>query len=181
MFLSLFRGINVSGKNTIRMEALRSAMEAAGFTNVKTYIQSGNVVFESKLRSAAKVSQALEQLVKKEFGHEITIITLSGKELTEAIDNHPFAGKREPEQESFKKLHVLFLAEEPAAENFQKLQQAPIGNDQVALSGNVLYIRFETKQSDSKLSNSLAESKLKVRGTMRNWNTLLKLEEMLSR
>jgi uncharacterized protein (DUF1697 family) len=178
-FLSLFRGINVSGKNIIKMEALRSCMETAGFTDVKTYIQSGNVVFGAKERSAEKVTEKLWALVKKEFGHDITIITLTKQQLTAAIDENPFGTSREPESAGPKKLHLAFLSDKPAGENYEKLLSGPVSGDELELKDSILYIRFGEKQSESKLDNSLIESRLKVRSTMRNWNTVLKLDEML--
>jgi len=178
-YLALIRGINVSGKKIIKMEELRNLMESLGYGSVKTYIQSGNIIFESTGRSKIKVAAGIEALIEGHFGHDVTVFVLDAKDVAKAIDNNPFVTGREPEAAGFKKIYVTFLSEVPTEENMEKLRQAPIGNDRIELVGEVLYFMLESKASDTKLSNNLIESKLKVRATTRNWNTTLKLVEML--
>lgn len=178
-YLALLRGINVSGKNIIKMEALRTLMDSEGFTHVKTYIQSGNAIFDSSMRSKAKVAAAIEALIKNNYGFAITVFVLDANDIEKAIDNNPFVTGRDPEGAGSKKLYVTFLSEEPTAENVKKLEEAPIGEDKISISGNVLYFKLESKASESKLSNNLIESKLKLRATTRNWNVTLKLLELL--
>lgn len=178
-YLALLRGINVSGKKIIKMEYLRKLMGDAGYNNVKTYIQSGNIVFESTEKSKDKVAKTIEALIEKNYGFDVTVFVTDKKSVEQAIDNNPFIEDREEEPAGFKKLYVTFLSEVPSEENMQKLRQAPIGNDLIALVGDILYFNMESKASDSKLSNTLIESKLKLRATTRNWNTALKLLSMM--
>ncbi len=178
VYLALFRGINVSGKKIIKMEALRKLMETEGFKNVKTYIQSGNVVFDSDIKSKAQISSALEALIEKQYVFEVSIFVLDINDLNKTVDNNPFAKKDELE-EGTKKLYVTFLSEKPSQENIEKLKDAPIGEDIIEFVDNVLYFKLISKASESKLSNNLIESKLKVRATTRNWNTTVKLLTML--
>ena len=177
-YLALFRGINVSGKNIIKMEQLRKIMAASGFQDVSTYIQSGTVVFKAEEADMEKVAAQLEELVKAEFGHAITIFVLGRRELAKVVEGNLFARPDELE-EGTKKIYVTFLSETPLKERFEKLREAISGDDEISLNGNVLYFKLATKASESKLSNNLIESKLKVRATTRNWNTTIKLYNML--
>lgn len=178
-YLALLRGINVSGKKIIKMEALRALFEAIGFTGVKTHIQSGNVIFRDKSSSKEKIAAKIEKAIQAGFGFDVTVFVLDEKQAEKAVDDMPYADGREPEGSGSKKLYVTFLSEIPTEENFEKLMQAPIGNDLISLSGDILYFKLESKASESKLSNNLIENKLKVKATSRNWNVTLKLLELL--
>lgn len=178
-YLALLRGINVSGKKIIRMEDLRKLMETAGYKNVKTYIQSGNVIFESAEKSKDTLAKAIEVLIEKQYGFDVTVFVTDKKSVEQAIDNNPFIEGREEEPSGFKKLYVTFLSEIPSQENMEKLRQAPIGKDLIEVADDILYFNMESKASDSKLSNNLIESKLKLKATTRNWNTTLKLLTMM--
>ena len=179
VYLALLRGINVSGKNIIKMEDLRKRMEAAGYAAVKTFIQSGNILFTSGERSAGPQGKHMEALLKQEYGYDVTVFIITKNELKSAIDNNPYVEGRVEEATGFKKLYVTFLSGEPLIEDIEKLKQVPIGQDEIAVVGNVLYFKLFSKASDSKLSNNLIESKLKLRATTRNWNTTLKLLNMM--
>ena len=174
VYLALLRGINVSGRNIIKMEDLRMRMEATGYSNVKTFIQSGNVIFSSKEKKSGKIGKDMEAILKQEYGFDITVFIIMHEELEKA-NNNPFRQGRVKEEPGFKKLYVTFMSEVPAIENIEKLRQASIGEDEIAFAGSTLYFKLFSRASDSKLSNSLIESKLKLRATTRNWNTTLKL------
>lgn len=178
-YLALLRGINVSGKKIIKMEALRTALEKEGYTNVKTYIQSGNVLFESTARSKEKLAAALEAFIEKEYGFDVTVFVVDAKDVEKAVDNNPFVKGRAEEGPGSKKLYVTFLSGIPTEENLEKLKKAPIGDDLIAVEGSILYFKLESKASESKLSNNLIESRLKLKATTRNWNVTLKLLELL--
>jgi uncharacterized protein (DUF1697 family) len=179
VYLALLRGINVSGQKIIKMEDLRKRMDAAGYKNVKTYIQSGNVVFESAEKSKSVLAKAFESFLMKEYGYEVTVFILDAEDVERAIDNNPFVKGRVEEEPGFKKLYVTFLSGEPSAEAIEKLRKAPIGEDEIEIIGDILYFKLFSKASESRLSNSLIESKLKLRATTRNWNTTLKLLSMM--
>jgi uncharacterized protein (DUF1697 family) len=179
VYLALLRGINVSGKKIIKMEDLRKLMATAGFENIKTYIQSGNVIFESPEKNKSKLARSLEFLIEQHYGFDVSVFVVDIEALEKAIDNNPFDNGRVEEEAGLKKIYVTFLSEKPSEENFQKLKQGPIGNDLIELIDTILYFKLESKASDSKLSNNLIESKLKVRATTRNWNTTLKLLSLM--
>ncbi len=176
-YLALLRGVNVSGKNIIKMEDLRKAMAEAGFDNVKTYIQSGNIVFGSADRKE-EAALKLSQLIQNRYGFKVEVFILEKHDLDLAIENNPYTGP-DPEPAGTKKIYVTFLSQKPEAENYKKLEETPKGEDEISLHTNVLYFKLAQSAADSKLSNSLIELKLKVKATTRNWNTTLKLSEMM--
>jgi uncharacterized protein (DUF1697 family) len=178
-YLALLRGINVSGKKIIKMEDFRNLMESVGYGNVKTYIQSGNVIFESDGTSKIKIAASIEALIEGHYGFDVTVFVLDLKDIEKAIDNNPFVSQRQPEGAGSKKLYVTFLSGSPSPEKMQSLREAPIGHDLIEVVGDVLYFKLETKASESKLSNNLIESRLKLKATTRNWNTTLKLYDMM--
>lgn len=178
VYLALLRGINVSGKKIIKMEDLRKLMESSGYKNIKTYIQSGNVIFESNTKDKSIIAKHIEEVIEKQYGFDVSVFVIDGNDINKAVDNNPYATKEEIE-EGTKKIYVTFLSEKPSAENIEKLKQAPIGEDLIEFFDDVLYFKLISKASESKLSNTLIESKLKVRATTRNWNTTIKLLTML--
>ena len=177
-YLVLLRGINVSGKKIIKMEGLRQLFESAGYENVQTYIQSGNVIFDSEV-AHGEVAGNIEKLIETHYGFDVTVFVLTQNELNAAVGNMPFAEGREEEPPGLKQLYVTFLSEIPSNDNLEKLRQSPIGDDLIEVVDKVLYFKLASKASDSKLSNNLIESKLKVSATTRNWNTTLKLLAMM--
>ncbi|RYJ44905.1 DUF1697 domain containing protein [Flavobacterium beibuense] len=160
------------------MEDLRKLMDAEGYKNVKTYIQSGNVIFESDETSKSKIAAAIESMIEKQYGFKVVIFVIDMNDVNRAVANNPFAKKGELE-EGTKKLYVTFLSEKPSVENIEKLEQSSIGEDIIELRDDILYFKLISKASETKLSNNLIESKLKVSATTRNWNTTLKLQSMM--
>jgi len=179
VYLALLRGINVSGKKIIKMEDLRKLMETLGYADVKTYIQSGNIIFSNPEGDKALIKKTIEEAIEKQYGFDVSVFVLDKDNLDKAVIHNPFTEGREEEAPGFKKLYVTFLSETPSDENMEKLLQSSIGDDLIEVIGDVLYFKLESKASDSKLSNNLTESKLKVRATTRNWNTTLKLLNMM--
>ena len=174
--LALLRGINVSGKKLIKMEDLRNPMEQSGFENVKTYIQSGNVIFDSKETSKEKLAQKIKELILGQYGFDVGIVMLDEKMLEKAITENPFISESNVD---VKQLYVAFLSEKPSDENQGRMKQANIDNDIAILSDEVMYLKYDSNAGKSKLSTNLIENKLKVTATSRNWNTTLKLLDLL--
>src|SRR5579862_340475 len=107
IYISLIRGINVGGHKTLKMDELRKAVEALGFEQVRTYVQSGNLVFRAPKQSTAAVSTKIEAAILKKFGHEVSVITKTPEELKTAIDKNPFLKNKAIAEE---KLYVTFLS-----------------------------------------------------------------------
>lgn len=174
--LALLRGINVSGHKLIKMEELRRLMAKTGFQNVVTYIQSGNIIFDSEITSKAKVGEAVKKVIKDNYGWDVGVLMLDEPALKRAIAENPFVKEKDAD---LKQLYVSFLSEPPAGDNIEKFSAANIENDEAILNGGILYLKYFYGAGKTKLSNALIESKLKVTATTRNWNTTLKLFELL--
>ena len=177
-FVALFRGINVGGNQKVRMDELKALHEALGLRDVATYIQSGNVVFSGDSADVAQVAQEIEDGFAQKFGFRVKVVVRTLAELQTIIDNNPF--QNQPQKES-KWVLVTFLATRPESGALEELQKAYSGPEEIYLIGQELYVYFPVGVGNSKLSSVLIDKKLKTVGTGRNWNTVLKLQEMMQR
>ncbi len=164
-FVSFLRAINVGGRNMIRMDALKALHESLGFKDVRTHLQSGNVVFRAKAADASKIERA----IKKTFDAEITVILRTAAELRRVVEANPFP-RRAAEANRYV---VVFLSGEPAGN-----LDAYTGPEETQIVGRELYVYFGAGMADSKLTNALIEKRLGVRGTARNWNTVNRMLEL---
>jgi uncharacterized protein (DUF1697 family) len=172
-YIALLRGINVGGKNSLPMKDLVSIFELLGANNVKTYIQSGNVVFQSASKDISSFSKRLETEVKERFGFEPHIIVKGLPEVETAIANNPF-----PEAESEPgSLHVGFLAHTPKNPDLRRLESLKKDSERFCLIDNIFYLYAPEGVGRSRLAAS-SERLLGVPMTDRNWNTIRKLKEM---
>ncbi len=177
-FVSLFRGINVGGNLAVRMNALKELYESLGFQDVATYIQSGNVVFTSDEADLAQLPRQIEAGFTKKFGFHSHVFVRTCAELHDIIVNNPF--QNQPTKES-KWVVVMFLATRPDSSAQEDLLKAYAGPEELCFTGQELYIYYTNGIGRSKLTNTLIEKKLKTPGTGRNWNTILKLQQMVQR
>jgi uncharacterized protein (DUF1697 family) len=177
-YLALFRAVNVSGHNIIKMEHLRKLMETEGYKNVATYIQSGNVVFTTDETDKAKIKREMETLLYREYGHDVFNFILDEAELQKAVENNPYT-KAEPEPQGVKKYFVTFLSGEATTQGLDQMKKYNRSDDEFKAIGSVIYLKLSRSAADSKLTNSFIESKMSLKSTTRNWNTTLKLLEML--
>jgi uncharacterized protein (DUF1697 family) len=175
IYISLIRGINVGGHKTVGMELLRKAVSSIGFKNVRTYIQSGNVVFDAPKQSASAISKKIENVILKEFGHDAAVITKTPEELAATIAKNPFLKEKGVDPS---RLHVTFLTGCPAPADLKKLEAIPSGDDRFHCHGDILYLHLPEGMGNSKLGNAPFEKLLSVRGTARNWRTLNTLHQM---
>ncbi len=175
-FVSLFRGINVGGHHTIRMDDLKELHEVLGFKDVSPYRQSGNIVFSSDDADVARLRRHIEDGFEQKFGFHVEVIVRTSAELREIIDKNPF--QSQPGKES-KWVVVLFLAARPDATAQEDLLKTYVGPEELFILGKELYIYYPNGIGRSKLSNSFIEKKLKTFGTARNWNTILQLQKLL--
>ena len=175
-YISLLRGINVGGKNKIVMKELKAMYEDLGFKDVITYIQSGNVVFDSKKYSPEKLSKKVSDGIKSKFGFDIPVLTLTKKDINFAFDNNPFIKRGE----SIEKTLVVFLEKIPPENSEEIISEVKSGNDEFKIADNLIYLFCPDGYGRSKLTHSMFESKLKVKATARNWKTVTKLVELTS-
>ncbi|MFE4713729.1 DUF1697 domain-containing protein [Paenibacillus sp. NPDC056722] len=171
-YIALLRGINVGGNKIIKMQDLKAMFQSLGYENVRTYIQSGNVVFESSETSYSAVGEAIEQQIGKVFGFEGPVIIRTQEELERVITDNPFDLS---EPEDFKRLYVSFLAAEPSAEALEKLLPYEDGPDKIRFIGREMYTLYEISVSKSALFKVPVDKILGMPITERNWNTVNKL------
>ena len=169
------RGINVAGHKSVRMAELRGWVEALGYEEVTTYMQSGNLVFRSG-QSATKVRDALRRAVLAESGFDIPVVVRTASQLGAVIDNNPFA-KEAADEPKF--VHVAFLSGSPSASTLNVLLGIDSGAARCELSGREPYLHFADGAGKTKWLNTVIEKTLGVDSTSRNWNSVLKLAGML--
>ncbi|WP_449600132.1 DUF1697 domain-containing protein [Paenibacillus sp. Marseille-Q9583] len=171
-YIALLRGINVGGNKIIKMLDLKAMFQTLGFENVRTYIQSGNVVFESDEGSESLLTGVIERKIHEVFGFEVSVIIRTLAEMENVIANDPF---QLSEPEEFKRWYVTFLPAEPSAEALDKLRTYENGPDKVRFVGREIYILYEVSVSQSPLFKVPFDRILGMTITARNWNTVNKL------
>ena len=166
-YISILRGINVSGKNLIKMDALKKMYENLGFQNIKTYVQSGNVVFKAT-GSEKEIAQTIIDGIKSEFGYDVPVIVLNLDDFKDIIENSPFA--KDPSKDpAF--LHVTFLADKPGNFDRKAIDEKVGKGEEIHFADNAVYLYCPNGYGVTKLSNTFLESKLKVTATTRNWKS----------
>lgn len=173
IYIALLRGINVSGQKIIKIDELRKLFETLGFGNVKTYIQSGNIIFNYQIDSPEKIIKSVEKKIKEVFSFDVTVIIRTNDELRKIIHSNPYL-KTKPVE----KLYVAFLSETSSNDNIEKLLPYKSKTEEFSLTGKEMYLYYPDGSGRSKLTNNIIESKLGVKATTRNWNTTTKLFEM---
>lgn len=174
--ISILRGINVSGKNIIRMQDLKNWYIESGFEKVTTYIQSGNVVFyEPRSRPVSEIANHIRTIIEEKTGFKVPVIVRTLDEMLVTVRDNPFMTIPGINQE---KLHVTFLSENPESLNSEKLLTCSFPPDQFVVQNRDIYLYIPESYGNTKLSNAFFESRLKVTATTRNWATVKKLLEM---
>jgi uncharacterized protein (DUF1697 family) len=175
-YISILRGINVGGNRKILMADLKCLFDKLEFSNVQTYIQSGNVIFDSDQKTPnADMEQKIQLSIARTFGFEVPVIVRKAKEMTETISNNPFWKEKGADID---RLHLTFLKELPSREKLDKLKSLTFDPDKFEIIGKDAFIFCSAGYSDSKLTNQFFENKLGINATTRNWKTVIKLQEM---
>ena len=177
-FVSLIRGINVGGHQTVRIDELKELYTSLGFKDIVTYIQSGNIVFTSHDADLAHLPRQIEDSFAQKFGFRAKVMVRTSAELQAIIDCNPF--QNQPMKES-NRVVVMFLDASPDRGLLKDLQESYAGPEEFYLIGQELYIYYPNGMGRSKLSNAFLEKKLKTAGTARNWNTVLQLQTLIQR
>lgn len=174
-YISILRGINVGGHRKILMAELRKMYEQLGFIQVKSYIQSGNVVFKSDQKmSSLELELLLENSIKETFGHEVPVLIRTSEEWIKAIETNPFFN----EETDTDRLFITFLSQIPSSAFKEELSSMDFSPDKLEIIDKCVYLYCERKYHETKMTHSLIERKLKVKATARNWKTIMKLKEM---
>ena len=172
-YVAFLRGINVGGKTIIKMEELRKVFSSLGFANVKTYIQSGNVVFETDETGERELTATIEKAVEINF-FKTPVMIRSINEIKEAVANNPFAD----EEFEDKLFHLVFLAEKLSDEKAEMLLSNNRESEKFAVRNREVYCLLQNGVTDSLLGKKYIDNKLKVAATARNWRTVNKILEL---
>ncbi|MBK7884865.1 MAG: DUF1697 domain-containing protein [Chitinophagaceae bacterium] len=170
IYLSMLRGINVSGQKKILMKDLKILYEDAGFKNVQTYIQSGNVIFNST--SSKNLSQKIEQKILEKYQFQVSVIIRTIDEMAMAIKNNPLTKDKKIDQS---RLYVTFLAELPGSDHVITMNTVNYQPEKFIIKEKEVFVFCPNGYRETKFSNNFIEKKLQVTATTRNWNTVNKL------
>ncbi len=174
-YIALLRGINVSGKNKIKMVELKQLFLNLGFCNVVTYIQSGNVLFSTKKISTVKIEELIINEIKKHFNYSIKVLILKKNEFEAVYKANPLLNNISFD---LKKVCVVFLNKTPSKEGIKNVKSLASKDEIVIFKDRTAYLYCPKGFGSTKLSNNNIEAKLNVSATSRNWNTVTKLVEL---
>jgi uncharacterized protein (DUF1697 family) len=173
--LALLRGINVSGHNMIKMDLLKTVLENAGFHNVRTYIQTGNVFVDSEEEHGASVGFNIKHEIFKELGLEVPVVVVSKNDLETCCKNNSFLTEKNCD---LKKLYVAFVSKELQGSAINDLKMSQFKPDEAQIDSSRIYIKYAIGPGKTRLDQKYIEKKLNVVATIRNWNTVTTLLEM---
>ncbi|WP_186670963.1 DUF1697 domain-containing protein [Sporosarcina sp. BP05] len=176
--IALLRGINVGGHNKIKMGELRQMFEILGFSRVQTYIQSGNVLFESH-ESEQSLIKRIEGEIEKVFGFSIKVVIRTTSELEWISNNCPFTEEAVAEAKATsdgESLYVSLLQDKPSQDGIDRIGAYKSDNDKFMIEGREVYLLFRLGVRNAKLANNL--HRLDVPSTMRNWKTINRLTQL---
>lgn len=175
-WIAFFRGINVGGNNLLPMKDLTAALVEIGCTDVKTYIQSGNVVFRKSPSKAPQLARLIANTISNSHGFEPRVLLLSVEDLENAVNLNPFpAAEADP-----KSLHFFFLAEKPKSPRTDQLNEIKTESESFSLNGKTFYLHAPDGTGRSKLA-ARAEKLLGVAATARNWRTVSAVLDLAKR
>ena len=174
-YLALLRGINVGGKNILPMKDLAEFFIESGCTEVRTFIQSGNVIFRASPSLGSRAADLVAAKIKNRFGHQPPMVLRTDAELEAAITNNPFISADADENH----LHVMFLADKPTPVAVKALDPNRSPPERFLVVGREIYLCLPNGAGKSKLTNAYFDSKLDTISTLRNWRTVTKLNEMM--
>ena len=175
VLVCLLRGVNIGGHHKIKMDDLRALCVHIKLGEVKTHLQSGNVIFRTDQRSLPALADKIEVSIERKYGFRPEVLLRTIPEMREVIARNPFANRKGIEPG---KLAVVFLEDEPTAAMRKALLDMDIAPEELHVIGRQLYIYFLNGQARPKLSWSQVAKILKTPTTARNWNTVTKLLEL---
>ena len=171
-YISILRGINVSGQKMIKMDTLKEMYEDLHFTNVQTYIQSGNVIFQYIQSEQMDLGQRISNELMKRFGYEIPVIVLDTIELKKITERNPFSNDK---IKDISHLYVTFLSNNAERIDNTLIYQKKAGEEEFEITEKAVYLYCPNGYGRTKLTNTFFENKLKVGATTRNWKTTIEL------
>jgi uncharacterized protein (DUF1697 family) len=173
VYVAMLRGVNVGG-NSLKMDWLREACEGAAWQDVRTYVQSGNIVFSSR-QSVSKLAPTLKAMIDAQTRLPVAVVIRSAAEMANIIADNPFLRQKGIDST---KLHVTFLGQAPSKPSLEKLDGLAGTRDQYRLAKQEIYLHCPINYGQTKLSNTAIEKALAVAATTRNWKTVTTLSAM---
>lgn len=170
-YAAFLRGINVSGQKLIKMVELKAMMEDLGFEDVRTYIQSGNIFFNSKEKDQEKLQVKIKQGIIDTFKFNVPVLVWPSSYVAKILKQNPYFNSQTEES----RLYYTMLSEVPKPELVENLNALANDIDMYTVHDDIVFIHVKTKYSDSKFSNNLIEKVLKVEATTRNHATMVKM------
>ncbi|MFB9051542.1 DUF1697 domain-containing protein [Formosa undariae] len=173
-YIALLRGINVSGQKKVPMADLRTLMCDLGFENVKTYIQSGNVVFQTSEENLSELETQISESIFKIFGFKVSILVKSRSQFQEIFDSNPFSEVQKPTS------YFTLLNEIPKQDGVKAVSKETYTDERFVITDSCVYFYSEHGYGKAKCNNNFFERKLKVSATTRNFKTMQKLLSLCS-
>ncbi len=174
-YVAMLRGVNVAGQKPVKMERLRAAFEQLGFSDIATYLQSGNIVFRTASSSTTSLTNRIELQLQKEFGFAVPVFLRTAEEMSQVVNGNPFVKDKTLD---VARLHVTFLFQAAPGKAAKSLEPLAAIQERFKISGREVYLYCPNGYGRTKLSNNAIEKKLAVGATTRNWNTVNALLEM---
>ncbi|WP_430409826.1 DUF1697 domain-containing protein [Kordia sp.] len=165
IYIAILRGINVSGSRKLPMAELRTLLSELGLTEVQTYIQSGNAVFESEEKNQEKLGSQIAEAIKNQYDYEVPVLVKTIAQWKTAMANNPFT------EADISKQAITFLATTPEETTIEIDSK----EDRFQIINSEVYLYCPNGFGRSKLTNNLFERKLNTQATTRNWKTIYKL------
>ncbi len=172
VYIALLRGINVGGHKKVPMAELREVLTTSGLENVQTYIQSGNVIFQSSEENKVKLEAIINKAINAHFGFNVPVLVRSKEEIKAILDDCPF-----PEEKKVVSYFIM-LSETPKKDLIDETSKQILPNEEFVITNNCVYIFYALGAGKAKLGINWFEKKLKVKATARNYRTMAKLIDM---
>lgn len=173
IYIALLRGINVGGSNKVKMKDLTIAMETAGFENVKTYIQSGNIVFSHKEANLTKIADSLQETITQKFSFTPRVLVLTVEDYKAALAANPFPHATDDP----KTLHLFFMQQKASSPDLEILEALKTPGEEFKIDDKVFYLFAPHGLGRSKLAEKV-EKALGVAATARNWRSATKIADL---
>jgi uncharacterized protein (DUF1697 family) len=166
-YIALLRGVNVGTGRKVPMNDLRALFDSLGHTDVRTYIQSGNVVFATKDAAPARVQSAIEQGITRDFGLDVAVLLRKRADVAKVLERNPFGAEA----------YITFLDDLPDRKLVAALDPAPYSPDEFVVYGREVFVRCPNGYGRTKINNAFFERKLATRATTRNYKTVMTLHD----
>lgn len=176
-FVSMLRGINVGGQKKIQMTQLATLYKTLGLKNVETYIQSGNVIFDSSDEDSRELSTVIEERIEQVFNLDVAVSLRTPDELHQIIRNNPFLKEKDVDTD---RLYITFLSNAPVESALSQTKEINGEPDRFILSNKEIYLYCPNGYAKTKFSNDFFEKKLGFRATTRNWKTVNTLLDIVN-